>query len=336
MTFPRSLSHRPQTGSSTFSWRVGGPPVRRPRLSLLVVLLFAGELLGWSLDAAGAPLIDCVSSDNGDPQITAVSVSPAVVDVTRRRQRVTIEATARDTGGPGPASGLQTVGLSLAHHDDDLQRLTLQQAAPGRWVGSVTVPRYSRQGRWRLYQAWTRDVVGQEVLYGGDEDALPFNASFRVVSTGDATRPRLTAFTFAPHAVDTTRRTRYVRFTARARDGETGVASVVVAVRSRATGRIASATLTRKPGTAHVYQGRAAIPRRIRSSRWRVWFVTVNDRAGKSAIRSTSSCWSVWTIRRPGRYDGGRGVMTAAVDVRAVATATGMTVSWRARPSTPH
>ncbi len=272
----------------TRRWRDRNRLGPHERVGLLSGALLVGLLIVPTNTVAAAPLIDCVSSDNGDPQVTAVTVSPTTVDVTQRPQTVTVTATARDTGGPGPASGLRRVEVSLVHGDDENEYVALKPVMRGQWVGALTIPRWTPDGVWRLSQAYVQDRVGQEMLYGG-EDPMPFHAALRIVSTGDRTSPRLTGLSFTPKAVNTSHRPRYVRFTARARDDQTGVAGVTVVLMSPATGRVAYAALTKKPGSSMTYRGRVVIPRWIRSSRWRMWFVVVFDRAGNDKVYSSGA-----------------------------------------------
>jgi len=253
---------------------------RRPAwVGLVTGALVVGCLIAPAGTAAAAPLIDCVSSDNGDPQMTDVTFSTSAVDVTEGPKTVIVTATAQDTGGPGPASGLALVKIFLHHGNGDAEPVKLKRDPSGDWVGTVTVPRWTKPGEWRVGQAFLRDRVGHETLYGNDEDVVPFDNTFTVISTRDSTRPTLRGFTFRPNAVNTVHRERSVRFTARATDDLSGVAQVIVGLVSPTTRRQAFAMLHQKPDTANTYTGRAVIPRWIASSNWRVWIVVVNDRA---------------------------------------------------------
>jgi Bacterial Ig-like domain len=261
--------------------------VSRVWTGLALGALVSGLLSATSGTASAARLADCVSSDNGDPVMTEVTFSPSAVDVTDGPETVTVTATARDTGGPGPASGLRFAHVYLGHGNGNTEGVRLSEDASGNWVGTVIIPRWTKPGEWNVEQALLRDRVGQETLYGGEEDDVPLRDTFTVVSTRDATRPALTAFTFTPDTVNTTRREQNMRFTARATDTMSGVAQLFVGVRSRTSYRHAFARLHKEHGTANRYTGRAVIPRWIASSDWRVWYVAVVDRADNYAFYST-------------------------------------------------
>ena len=72
---------------------------------ILVGALMVGVLVAPGNEAASAkspaiPLNDCVSSDNGDPVLTGLSVTPSV-DVTDAAEEVSFSLAAEDLGGPG-------------------------------------------------------------------------------------------------------------------------------------------------------------------------------------------------------------------------------------------
>lgn len=256
----------------------------RSSQSLAVSALVVGGLVGTALapivaSSAAAPLIDCVSSDNGDPVMTDVSFSTPEVDVTNGPQKVTVMAQAHDTGGPGPAVGLRRVEVSLEHGNGELVWAKMQQDPAGTWVGSVTVPRWTKPGRWTVSQAFLVDKVGQETLYGNDEEVVPFTNTFRVLSIRDGTRPTLKALSLSAHKVNTRRHERRLKVTARATDDRSGIATIIVGLRSTAKGSRSWATLQRKRGTANVYVGRGLIRRWVGTGRWRVWIVVLVDRA---------------------------------------------------------
>jgi hypothetical protein len=262
--------------------RLGARAVsRRPTwVALVCGALVVGGLIAPAGTAAAAPLIDCVSSDNGDPVMTDVTFSSSVVDVTEGPKTVTVIAATQDTGGPGPASGVRYVWVSLEHGNGNLEGVKLQRNASGDWVGTVTIWRWTKPGPWRVSQALLRDRAGHETLYGNNEDVVPFDNTFTVVSTRDDVRPDLTAFTLAPNTVDTTHGERGMRFTARATDDLSGVRQVVVGLVSPTLRRSSFARLLKVPGTADSFAGRAVMPSWIATSKWKVWFVYVIDRAG--------------------------------------------------------
>ena len=287
----RANTRRAPTGSvprRRFCWGlgsglgVGSAPTRRAWVGLIgaaVVVVGVGAPVAASPSVAlgTVPLIECVATDNGDPELTAVTFAPAVVDTTDGPVTVAVTATAHDTGGPGPAVGLQTVRISVGRGEGELGWVRLHEDASGDWIGQLTVSPWLRGGKWRVDGALVKDKVGQQREY---PNAAVVDASFTVNPAGDRTRPALTALSISPNSVDTTNKARRIRITARVRD-ESGVALAQVGLASRG-GRYAVAFLNKKPGTANTYRGTAVIPRWIASDRWQVWFVYLQDRASNS------------------------------------------------------
>ena len=212
---------------------------RRPAwVALFSGALVVGCLIAPAGAAAAAPLIDCVSSDNGDPAMTGVTFSRSVVDVTDGPKTVTVIATVQDTGGPGLASGVGFAWVSLRRPNGSVDRVKLHPNASGDWVGTATIWRWTSPGPWRVYQAEVGDRAGHEILYGRDD--FPSDNTFRVVSTRDDVRPDLTGFAFTPNTIDTSQGKRSIRITARASDDLSGVRQVLVdLVSPRSTGRVA-------------------------------------------------------------------------------------------------
>jgi hypothetical protein len=290
--------------------------------------------------AAATQLIDCVSSDNGDPELTDARFSPSVVDVSSGPVTVTLTATVRDTGGPGAASGVRSARVSVGQGDGELGWIRLREMASGDWGGRLTVSRWLRGGRWWVDGAQLRDRVGHESGYGNVALA---DASFTVIPTGDRAGPRLSGFTFHPGLVDTTREPAQVRVAARVRDDQSGVARVQVWL-ATPSGRFASATLSEQPATLNTWRGKAVIPRWIGSATWRAYVLTVEDRAGnlryyftgrlvrlgfKTQLRVVSRRDNVRPTvtgfqREPGAVDVRAGAREVSVAIRAKDTQSGV------------
>jgi len=256
--------------------------VRKGRLVTVLtagVLAVSGQPMGPEAKAAATPAVplsECAQSDNGDPQLTAFSVAPAVVDVQRRPARVTFSARVADTGGPGPASGVARVivdaadrMVELAWVDGDLWQRT-QRLTPGQWGGS-------RTGSVRLEifdRAGNRAIVKPDgVQAAGGPPTLT------VRSPVDAVGPRLRSFWLSLTSVDTRRRTRSIQVRARVTDALSGVRNVYV--QGLARRGMVETWLSRTSGGARdgVWTGTLVVPRWIGTGPLDVT-VKATDRAG--------------------------------------------------------
>lgn len=256
------------------------PHAARARAWVSIGALIIG--LGLAVPAApagAAPLIDCASSDNGDPILTGITLSTTAVDVTQAGHLIRITATADDTGGPGPAVGLRRIDVGVNGPRDSFKPVTLAQGASGNWTGTFRVRKWEPGGTWRIHDVDVTDRVGQTVFYGFEGrnlGAIPGTHAFTVTSVVDPTPPQLTAVSFRRHRVNTTHRARYVRVTARAVDRQTGIAQVVVAAIAPDETAFPAAQLRRVPGTAHQYRGRIRMPRFIPTGRWPLLAIVAN------------------------------------------------------------
>ena len=268
----------------------GSTGIRQGLAALSAVALTVGL---WSVvpgvPSQAEPLSDCWDSDNGDPLLTSVSLSPAEVDVTSARQTVTITAAAEDTGGPGPATGMRRLDAYVVDRWGEYHRVGMTAGAPGEWSGALTIPRWAAPGAWRIDSVELVDRTGQQVSYGGENSrdlaAVPGVHRVRVTSAvTDSTAPVLTGFSMRPDSVDTRNGSHYVRFTARARDDETGVAQVAVTLFAPHEEDGAGVVLHKVRGTAHTYRGRVLMRRWIPDGTWQVWAVWLVNRTGRTKI----------------------------------------------------
>jgi hypothetical protein len=176
--------------------------------------------------ATGVALSPCVSSDNGDPDVVAVTLSKARIDVSKSSRRVLLTVRVSDTGGPGPASGIALVVGELVdprtgHH---LQNMTGD--ADGLWRTTFRVPRHARPGMWRV-ELTVRDHAGRSPYFSPAAlSQQGLGAAIRVLSPGDRRSPRLSAVTLSRTTVDATTGRRSIRIGVRARDAGSGVQAV--------------------------------------------------------------------------------------------------------------
>ena len=183
-------------------WQAPDRRGRRPTRTWLSMLL-AGVIVVAPLlvlpvpSSVAAPLNDCVAADNGDPVLTSFERAPAEVDVSAARTRIRVlRLEVDDLGGPGPASGADTVWVGFGETPnfdevDFIPTARLVGNAAGAWVGSIVVPRRSRPGTVRL-GVFIADRDGNvRSVDAPDLAAAGFASRVTVVSTADRTPPRL-------------------------------------------------------------------------------------------------------------------------------------------------
>ena len=183
-----------------------------------------------------------------------------------------------DLGGPGPASGADTVWVGFGETPnfdevDFIPTARLVGNAAGAWVGSIVVPRRSRPGTVRL-GVFIADRDGNvRSVDAPDLAAAGFASRVTVVSTADRTPPRLGSLRVNPGAIDTRAAPGTVTVTATARDSQSGVRLI----RVRGLGPL---RLTKVPGTRRTFSGTGHVGRWAGSGTRRVYEVWVEDRDG--------------------------------------------------------
>ncbi len=240
--------------------------------------------------SAAIPLNECVSSDNGDPVLTGLTLTPSV-DVTDAAQEVAFSLTAEDLGGPGPASGVRGVEIAFFGEPlvedpfDSIQ--VLHKDASGAWVGAKVVERGSSPGALRVHHVYLRDRAGNRRFVDTTElERAGFATSVEVVSTPDTTRPRLVAFRSTPGPVDTRWASRVVTFTATVVDAVPGVGELYL------WGGMRGASISEKsydgdyvgfspvPGSPDTFRASMRVRRWVGSGTWKIDRVAMVDKVG--------------------------------------------------------
>jgi hypothetical protein len=217
---------------------MAGSSLRSLWVVVAVALVLPMRAAGRPMESPSAefePVNDCHSTDNGDPSLDSLTLSPASVDVRTGARRIRFTATASDTGGPGPASGVAKVWLYAQNrywgnkNPIRYEAAHLEPRDNGTWVGSMTIPRWTSSGSWVVLYASVSDGAGNARSYGRRQIASSgFASTFDVTSHADHKAPVLRSFTFTPRRVDTRSATRQVTFIAKIRETESHVASAVV------------------------------------------------------------------------------------------------------------
>ena len=171
---------------------------------------------------AAATLSPCASSDNGWPELQSISLSPSTLDVRRRAAWLTVTASASDDGGPGPATGVREVEVTLTGR---LGVVQLERQHDGSWRGRLQVPPGSRPGARSVDYVRLRDWTGtgNQRYYGAaDLRAMGQPIDVDVVSRRDRRGPQLQSLTLSRTSVDLSRSAQTLRVTARVTDGIAG------------------------------------------------------------------------------------------------------------------
>ena len=190
-----------------------------PRASSMTVLavtaaVVAGLVSAPPANAQAVALSPCEPSDHGYPTVTSLAFEPARVDVRREGATVRVVATASDVGGPGPASGVESITMDVVGLSSGGPFLTLRPAPDGSFTGTFRVPRGVAGGTWSAMSLIVTDKASNERRYEEAERDFP-QASVAVRSVPDRARPRIESFTLSRSAADT--RSGPVRIRLRAR-----------------------------------------------------------------------------------------------------------------------
>jgi len=221
------------------------------------------------------------TTDNGDPDLIDLVITPSSVDATSAEKTVTFTAVVTDTGGPGAASGIEHGRVSTGLGD-----VELALDASGNLVGSAVVERGERDGisyvsmvdLWDLAGNW-RSLDYDDLLQRG------VDAAFFVFTDPDTAAPALRSLHLSSTSVDSRRHPRHVTVRARITDARTGVTSAWVKANppygNFVTPPFVSTFLRRTSGTAAdgVWSGTLAFDRWQRTASRRLT-IRVRDEVG--------------------------------------------------------
>ena len=164
--------------------------------------MVAGLVSVSPANAQAVALSPCEPSDHGYPTVTSLAFEPARVDVRREGATVRVVATATDVGGPGPATGVESIWMDVVGLSVGGPFLTLRPATDGTFTGTFRVPRGVAGGNWSAMSLIVTDKASNERRY--EEAARDFpQASVEIRSVADRARPRIESFTLSRSTADT-------------------------------------------------------------------------------------------------------------------------------------
>jgi hypothetical protein len=231
--------------------------------------------------AAPGPLSPCVDPDNTRPVVTAVTLSTTSADTTAGADAVDVTVTASDAGGPGPASGVASVGLQLTGGPGAFatqRTVRMVDAGGGSWSAHVVLPRGLAPGDYRP-QVTVVDGAGSYRIYGAGSEEVPGDPVLHVTSVADRAAPRLASLRLSTTSVSTRRTAKDVVVRVHATDARAGLLRVNV-IASADRRRVVAAPLRLVSGTAADgrWRGTLHIPRFTGTATWRIVSVGLADR----------------------------------------------------------
>ena len=250
----------------------------------------------------------CFSSDNGFPELTALSVAPATVDVRRRDAWLTVTARPVDDGGPGPATGITELGIGFT---GELGSPMMRPQPDGTWVGRLRVPRGVKPGEYTIDSVRLRDGSGSSFgnvrdYYRNQLEGTELAPRVTVVSDVDRRAPRLRSLHLSATRADVTSAPARIRVRARVVDVGAGTAGVSILSDVGAHGQLRLRSGTARDG---IWAGTLTAPKWM-TSRSATYLIVVGmtDRPGNERLvysdelakRRMPSSLTV-TTRRPDR-----------------------------------
>jgi uncharacterized protein YjdB len=243
------------------------------------------------LRAAGFPdsLVVTNSAPAGPPTMTALSLSPAAVDVSE--SAATVDVLISATAGRGfsyLSAGVQAGRGTYQGASCEVRVPASDTTTSQTWKCRLTIPKSSAAGAWELSYVGISDKAGTSRDYRPAElKALGFPSSLQVTSnTEDLGPPTLTAFTLSPDPVDLSKGDKVLEATITGTDVETGILKASVSLRAPAQSPSSSSThyctTSSLDGTAKtatvkcsIYFGQSAV-----NGTWQVEQVLVYDAVG--------------------------------------------------------
>lgn len=240
---------------------------------------------------SGSAVRDFVE-DVQSPSLVSLAFAPAAINTTTAEAAV--EVTARITDDvAGSADEL----LLYFYGPGDLQfvygflRRVDGTPLDGTYTATVTFPRFSQAGEWRLGFIALKDLASNQHFISTEEiKALGFNTRLDVTSIEDITAPTLASVTFAPTSINTSEADAQVQVTARITDDVSGSGDeLLLYFYSPGDLQFVYGFLRRTAGTTldGTYTATLTFPRYSQGGEWRLGFIVLKDLANNQHFIST-------------------------------------------------
>ncbi|MCX6973029.1 MAG: MBG domain-containing protein [Verrucomicrobia bacterium] len=232
-------------------------------------------------NSAVSPVLPTVSSDQGAPELGALSFSKTSVNVSDSSQEVVITANFKDdlTGVKysnfvlTSPSGNQTIW-------GDFEEVSGTKN-DGIYEASVIIPRYSESGNWRFEYLSVEDEAGQKALYSDNtgpdyigHKSFPGSISQKTISVVsslvDAAGPELNALSVSTSSVNVSSGSQELTITVKWSDALSGVEYSGIELRSPSGNQTVWCDLEKVSGTAKdgIYEATVEIPRYAEAGEW--------------------------------------------------------------------
>jgi hypothetical protein len=253
-----------------------------------------GQLFTTGLQALGFNTALQVTSTQGieTPVLASLSFTPTSINTTAGAAPVQVTMQVTDA-----LAGVSSILVSFRSLSGNQERLfgiprTAGTAFDGTYTATLTFPRFSEAGAWRLHSVRATDLVGNSrSFFTTGLQALGFNTALQVTSTQGTETPVLASLNFTPTSIDTTAGAAQVQVTLRVTDALAGVSSISVQFQSPSGNqRRGNNSLTRTAGTAFdgTYTGTITFPQFSEAGAWRLQSVRARDLAGNQRTLFTT------------------------------------------------
>ncbi|HEY1834954.1 MAG TPA: Ig-like domain repeat protein, partial [Solirubrobacteraceae bacterium] len=149
----------------------------------------------------GSVVQQTCAGDTNPPQIASVALAPETVDTSTGSRAVVLDVHATDD-----LSGVASLQATLISGGQSQSASALLQSGTvldGTWQATITLPRWSQQGTWRLDLIVTDQVGNSVSLSPSQVTALGLPDSVAQTGEGDSTAPTASSGSIAPSSFDT-------------------------------------------------------------------------------------------------------------------------------------
>ncbi len=242
------------------------------------------RILSVSLLVGGIGAVPArAACDATPPDLADFSFAPSALDVTAAPGQTTCTVAATDD-----LAGVSEVTCSfrsptfLQSHSCTATTPASGTSRDGTWRCAVTIPQYSDAGTWKESVTLTDGVGNARSVSEFELPLLGFPTDLAVTSVPDLSPPVLTAFSFAPSAVDASAADRSVTCSMTFTDSPAGVAQATCQFQSPDAFQVRSCPATAPASgtpTSGTWQCTVTIPRYADAGTWQA-YVLAGDTVG--------------------------------------------------------
>ena len=249
--------------------------------------------------------------DAAAPELRSFSVTPQSVDTSTGSQTITLEAHITDDLSGAAADGYTNGVPEMRFVSPSGAQSTWTSFGPssrisgtpqdGHYRSTITLPRYSEQGTWKLAHVGLVDMAGNRTsLSAADMQAAGLPTTFEQTGAGDAAAPELRSFSVTPQSVDTSTGSQTITLEAHITDDLSGAAAdgytngvpemrfvSPSGAQSTWTSFGPSSRISGTPQDGH-YRSTITLPRYSEQGTWKLAHVGLVDMAGNRTSLSAA------------------------------------------------